>query len=93
MMIEFDEKILNINEKKFDFEFPIKKVIQFNDIYLILLDPDSNMRKFGQFPNLLGLDYNKGIIWRAELPTTVTGDCYYTLDTVNNEIKAYSWCS
>jgi hypothetical protein len=94
-MIDFDiqGKSLNLGTTKIDFEYPIEKVIFYKGIYLVLLSPDSHKQKWGQFPNLFSLSPDEGILWKAELPTTNTGDSYHSLDIINDKITAYSWCS
>jgi hypothetical protein len=70
------ERSLNIDAKKIDFEYLIEKVVFYREIY-----------------NLFRISPSMDILWKAELPTTNTGDSYHSLDIVNDKIRAYSWCS
>ena len=90
---KIEGKYLNIGVKKIDFGYPIEKAFFYQGIYLVLLNPDSYQQKWGQFPNLFGVSSTANILWKAELPTTNTGDSYHSLDIINNRIRAYSWCS
>lgn len=82
-----------IGGKKLDFSAPIEKLIKYHKIFLVLLNPDSNMKEWGQFKNLIGVDEQGTILWKADLPTTITGDTYHSLEIRDDKIYAYSWCS
>ena len=45
----------------------------------MLFDPDAYTEKFGQFQNLIALKETGELIWKAELPTTTSGDRYYKI--------------
>lgn len=47
-----------------------------SDKIIVLLDPDSESGKFGQFHNLIALDEAGKWLWIAELPTTESSDTY-----------------
>lgn len=93
MSFRIDNKNLEIYGNKVGFEYPIEEVILFHDRYLVLLDPDAFTRKWGQFQNLICINPKGDKIWIAELPTSTTGDCYHTLEIIDDRINAYSWCS
>lgn len=91
--ILFKENQLKINDLCVIFDFPIQEIGNMGDIIIVLLDRDSNLRKWGQFPNLFGVSFDGKILWVSELPTTDTGDSYYYIELKNNYIHAYSVCS
>ena len=62
-----------------------------NSLGLVLFDPDSNIRKFGQFRNLVALGRDGSLAWIAELPETTTGDHYYSLKQIDERIVANSF--
>lgn len=94
-MIDYkiENESLRLGDMRIDFDYPIEKVLPYKGIYLVLLDPNSHKKKWGQFPNLFGVSPIIGILWKAELPTTNTGDSYHSVEIINDKINAYSWCS
>ena len=48
----------------------------------MLYDPDADTRSWGTFPNLVAVDVDGRQVWIAETPTTVTGDAYYRISSV-----------
>jgi hypothetical protein len=58
-------------------EFPVAQAIRFRDIIILLFDPDSYTEKFGQFRNLIAVEPSGKMVWKGELPTTMSGDRYY----------------
>jgi hypothetical protein len=49
---------------------------------LILVDPDARPGDVGQFQNLMLVAPGGATIWVAELPTTGTGDAYYSIESL-----------
>ena len=88
--IQINEKILKVLDSEIKFDYPIEKAELFKDKIIILLDSDSNLRAWGQFPNLYGVDFKGKILWLAELPTTDTGDSYHSFSLTDKGIKAYA---
>ncbi|GJM38013.1 MAG: hypothetical protein DHS20C19_13800 [Acidimicrobiales bacterium] len=43
---------------------------------VVLLDPDAELRPYGQFENLFAISPGGERAWLARLPTSSTGDCY-----------------
>ncbi len=84
---------ITINGENIKLDYPIYQLAVKKDKIIILIDPDYNTKRWGQFPNLLCYD-NRGIyLWTAELPTTDTGDSYYQFKVKNEYLEAYSWRS
>jgi|GEM_PF-3364873 len=48
-------------------------------LLVVLLDPDSGLELPGQFQNLRAYDAGGLEIWRAELPTSTSSDCFVAL--------------
>ena len=90
--IQFVENSITVNSKKFDLAYPIKTAFALDDKVIVLFDPDSYIPKFGQFQNLIALNGMGNEIWKAELPTTLSGDCYYEIAS-KNPLKVYSFKS
>ena len=61
-----------------ELDYPIQDVIWLhkNHVFIILYDRDSNIRKWGQFPNIICLSEKGEKLWTVKLPTTDTGDSY-----------------
>ncbi len=75
--ISFSENILTIAGVDIALEHAILVAFELMGKVIVLFDPDEHIPKFGQFQNLLALDFRGAILWKAELLTTETGDCYY----------------
>jgi hypothetical protein len=82
-MSERDVRILGetvlSDGRRFDFEHPVQEAWWWEDLLIVLFDPDAHSERFGQFPNLVAVDVNGTRRWVAELPTTTTGDRYYRI--------------
>jgi len=89
-MIDFDQNKLTIDGRSFELEYGIDDAVKFQDIVIVLFDPDAYTAKFGQFPNLTGLSHEGRKLWAAELPTTTSGDRYYRLIHSCYELRAAS---
>jgi hypothetical protein len=90
--VRFNKNAIYINDKTFELEYPIDTTVVVDEKVIVLFDPDSYTSKFGQFQNLIALDVEGHEIWRAELPTNESGDCYYMISEVK-PLKASSWKS
>ncbi|MBY0273458.1 MAG: hypothetical protein K2X02_08675 [Alphaproteobacteria bacterium] len=91
----FEGKVITTENFSKELDYPIQSIIYLeNKQYLIVLyDRDSNIRKWGQFPNIICLDSKGEKIWTVELPTTDTGDSYSRMQFKNGKLIADSWCS
>jgi hypothetical protein len=90
--LSFSGNVITVNGNNIKLDYPIQTAFLLGDKIIVLYDPDSYVPKFGQFQNLLAIDLNGKEIWKAELPTTMTGDCYYKIAS-KNPLKAYSFKS
>ncbi|MBY0273392.1 MAG: hypothetical protein K2X02_08340 [Alphaproteobacteria bacterium] len=93
--LSFEEKKLETTTFSKELDYPIQDVIYLakNQTYIILFDRDSNIRKWGQFPNIICLNSKGEKIWTVELPTTDTGDSYFRMRFKNGKLIADSWKS
>lgn len=89
MIITFVERELRIDGVAYDLAHPIDDAFVHDDVVIVLFDPDSRFRRFGQFHNLIAIDRVGQLRWEAELPTSTTGDRYYKLAS-RDPIVAYS---
>lgn len=80
---------LKLGSVKHDFEHKLKLVEIYDDKIIILFDPDSYIKKFGQFNNIVAIDFSGNKIWTAELPTNSSGDLYLSI-TSRDPLIAYS---
>ena len=90
---QLDKKHLKIGNNDVIFDYSISKYLIHKNFVIILLDYGENLVRWGQFPNLFCANEEKGIIWKAELPTSETGDSYFDIKIKNNDLHAYSVCS
>jgi hypothetical protein len=79
MIISISGRTLYIDGRSFDLEYPIADAFELPGGVIVLFDPDAYTEKFGQFQNLIALKENGESLWKAELPTTTSGDRYYKL--------------
>lgn len=90
--IFFEGNIIEINNIKVRLDHPVIDAFIIDEKVVVLFDPDDYIPKYGQFKNLIALNYLGEILWVAELPTTGTGDCYIKIIS-KNPIKAISYRS
>ncbi|MBY0273461.1 MAG: hypothetical protein K2X02_08690 [Alphaproteobacteria bacterium] len=78
-----------------ELDYPIQDVIYLtkNQTYLVLFDRDSNIRKWGQFPNIICLSTEGEKLWTVELPTTDTGDSYFRMQLKEGKLFGDAWGS
>ena len=77
MTVTVVERELRINGQAHLLAFPICDAFQLGPVILVMFDPDSDPKKFGQFQNVIALDVEGNVVWEADLPTSNTGDRYY----------------
>ena len=85
MTVSFIERELRIDEQVHVLEFPIDVAFEHGGLVIVLFAPDSNLKKFGQFHNVIAVDRDGLLVWEAELPTSNT-----TLPTLAGKISI-SW--
>lgn len=78
MITHSGNKIL-INGKTLELEYPAINAFRIDDIIVVLFDPESYTKKYGQFHNLIAIAPSGKVLWKAELPTTTSGDRYYKI--------------
>jgi hypothetical protein len=66
---------LFIGDKAIVMDYPIKDVAGFDYLVVVLYQYDS-YQGFGQFKNLLAIDFDGSELWRAEHPSNETADTY-----------------
>jgi len=59
--------------------YAIADAIELKHIIVILYDPGAYSKKSGQFRNVVGVDRSGKQMWIADLPTTTSGDRYYSI--------------
>ena len=62
--IKFSRNILYINNKKLEFDFPIKQVILNNNIYIVLINPEKN--NYSSYLNVYGISKEGERLWRIK---------------------------
>lgn len=91
----FKDKVLMTEKFSKELDYPIQEVLHIGSTqnFVVLYDMDSNIRKWGQFPNIICFSSEGEKIWTVELPTTDTGDSYYRMKLKDGNILADSNCS
>ena len=87
--ISIMEGKLVVEGREIPTEYPVREAFQEGAQIIILLDPDSYTESFGQFRNLVSINYKGESIWEAPLPTTQSGDRYYKISS-KSPLIAYS---
>jgi len=77
--INFVDRKLIINGNEVSVDYPVKEAFNFKDKILVFFDPDTYKSKFGQFHNLICVDFYGNKIWEVELPTHESSDRYYKI--------------
>ena len=88
----FSGTILEINGIEVVLPYPIIDAFVSLGIVVVLLDPDSNMGKSGQYRNLIAYDTSGQKMWEAELPTSKPSDVYWKI-AKKEPLIAYSFSS
>lgn len=93
-MIEINKgtKEIKLDDKTHQLDYRIKDGYVIDDLIIILLSPDDHKVRFGQFQNLLALNFEGKIVWHAELSTNRPGDFYWEIYSIN-PLQAFSFCS
>ena len=88
--VRFDRELLTVGDTSYRLEHPVQDAFAAMDLVIVLFNPDSVTDRFGQFPNLVALSASTGeLVWKAELPSTTTGDRYYRIAS-HDPLVAYS---
>jgi hypothetical protein len=90
--VSFHGTRLSVGKKSWDVPHPILQAFVVDAKVIVLYDPDINRESFGQFPNLIAFSFGGEQLWKAELPTNESGDCYYRA-YLNDGLIADSWKS
>ena len=91
----FEGNQIKIGDNFKELDYPIQDIINLekDNKIIVLFDRDSNIRSWGQFPNIICLSNKGDKLWTAELPTTNTGDSYHSMELKEGKLVGYSWCS
>jgi hypothetical protein len=88
----FTGATLKVNGVNVVLPYPAIDGFMSRGIIVVLLDPDANMGKTGQYRNLLAYDATGEKLWEADLPTSKPSDVYWKI--VNREpLIVYSFSS
>ena len=90
-MIKFNGKTIRVHKNQsFEVEYDVAKAVGVKGRVVVLYNPDSVKR--GQFRNLVAFSDAGEKIWEAELPTTMSSDCYYDIFSIKPLVVG-SFCS
>jgi outer membrane protein assembly factor BamB len=91
----FEDKVITTEKFSKELDYPIQSIVYLENKqnFIVLYDMDSNIRKWGQFPNIICLNSKGEKIWTVELPTTSTGDSYCQMELEDGKLIADSWRS
>ncbi len=88
-MISVAGKVLTVDRTSVSLEYPVLEAFETADRIVVLYEPSAYTGKTGQFRNLIAINRAGTVIWRAELPTTQSGDRYYKIAS-HHPLRAYS---
>jgi hypothetical protein len=92
--VHFSDINLTVGNRSWQVPYPILQAQVLGNKVIVLYDPDSHTEKFGQFPNLVAFGFDGEQLWKAELPTNESQDCYYQFKYSRwNGLEADSWKS
>ncbi|HEX8492499.1 MAG TPA: hypothetical protein VF658_06630 [Pyrinomonadaceae bacterium] len=77
--VSFSGNSLAVDERSWQVEYPVLQTFALGEKIIVLYDPDAQMEKFGQFPNLVAFNSAGEKLWVAQLPTNESGDCYWRI--------------
>jgi len=78
-MISHSGNTLTIDGRDHHFAYPVESAVECDGRVVVLFDPNAFHERFGQFENVVGLSSSGEVLWKAELPTSRSGDRYYRL--------------
>lgn len=78
-MMSFSGRTILIGGKRFELEHAVSDAFELEGKLIVLFNPDAYTETFGQFRNLVALGPTGEQVWKAELPTTTSGDRYYKI--------------
>lgn len=89
MIVSHDGHNLRIDGVDYRLAYPIVESFECDGVVVVMFEPDSNPKNWGQFPNIVAVDRQGRQTWEASLPTSNTGDRYYKI-TSRDPLTAYS---
>jgi hypothetical protein len=90
--ISFDGNELTLGDCRVVLAYPVKDAFELDGKVIVLLDPDANLGRDGQFANLMALSPAGEHLWTAQLPTDKPADVYYRIIS-RQPLLADSFCS
>jgi hypothetical protein len=81
MNVRFIERELFVDGRRHELPYPIDDAVEYEEIVVILFDPDSATEDYGPFHNLIAIDSSGRTMWEADLPTSNPGDRYYKISS------------
>ena len=79
-MTRYKKRTLWIAERAHELEHDIAAAVEMAGRVVVMFDPDAFTKSFGQFHNIVALSLTGDELWKAELPTTTSGDRYYRFE-------------
>lgn len=74
--VEIDGRILTVEGQAVAMPHKVQEAFALGDKVIVLLDPDADLGKSGQYRNLMALDSAGAVVWLAELPTDRDSDVF-----------------
>ena len=93
--VGFDDRRLVIDGLEYPLEWAIEAAIDLGLLVVVMFEPEAQQLKWGQFANIAAFRRDGQPFWTAELPTSETGDRYYSLAVGDgqvlkaNSVKSY----
>lgn len=90
--VSFDGPLVRLDDTEVTMAHDVQEAFVLGDRIIVLLEPDADLGRHGQFRNLVALSPDGGLLWHAELPTDKASDVY-TRVVSRNPLRADSFSS
>src|SRR5689334_18568931 len=83
VVVETRDGLVSIDGRLVPMRYRVLDARAVGHLIVVLFDPDQGPRPFGRFQNLVAVSPEGEDVWIADLPTTVIGDAYYRIASVD----------
>lgn len=74
--VSCDGSTVSVDGLSVHMDYPVREAFEVDGVNVVLLDPDADLGKQGQYRNLIGIRPDGTTLWRANLPTDRRSDAY-----------------
>lgn len=90
--VRFSGTNLLVGNRTIQAPYPVRDAFMHDNRVIVLYELDSHRQSFGQFRNLVALTPDGEELWTADLPSSITGECYYEIAS-RHPLVVYSFHS